>query len=58
MNTEPSAQLQLLLDLESRHEDLLVRLEELDRRVERILAESLTHGSPEPPATMPVAMPQ
>ena len=31
---DPAAQLQALLDLEARHEDLLERLDELDRRVE------------------------
>ena len=34
-----SAQLELLLDLESRQDDLLLRLEELDRRVEKTLGE-------------------
>jgi tetrahydromethanopterin S-methyltransferase subunit G len=35
----PMAQLELLLDIEARHEDLLRRLAELDRRVEKTLAE-------------------
>jgi tetrahydromethanopterin S-methyltransferase subunit G len=35
----PTAQLQLLLDIEARHEDLLERLDELDKRVEKTLAE-------------------
>jgi hypothetical protein len=34
-----AAQLDLLMDLEARHEDLLVRLDELDKRVARTLAE-------------------
>jgi tetrahydromethanopterin S-methyltransferase subunit G len=34
-----TAQLDLLIDLEARHEDLLVRLDELDKRVEKTLAE-------------------
>ena len=34
-----TAQLDLLIDLEVRHEDLLVRLDELDKRVEKTLAE-------------------
>jgi hypothetical protein len=34
-----AAQLDLLLDLEARHDDLMLRLEELDRRVERTLVE-------------------
>jgi len=32
-------QLNLLLELEARHEDLLDRLDELDKRVEKVLAE-------------------
>ena len=32
-------QLNLLMDLEARHDDLLLRLEELDKRVEKTLAE-------------------
>ena len=35
-------QLDLLLDLETRHEDLLKRLDELDTRVERVLVDWLT----------------
>ena len=35
----PTAQLELLLDIEARHEDLLRRLDELDQRVEKALAE-------------------
>ncbi len=34
-----AAQLDLLMDLETRHDDLMLRLEELDKRVERTLAE-------------------
>jgi hypothetical protein len=34
-----SAQLDLLLDLEVRQDELMVRLEELDRRVEKTLIE-------------------
>jgi hypothetical protein len=34
-----TAQLDLLIDLEARHEDLLLRLDELDKRVEKTLAE-------------------
>ena len=37
-----SAQLELLLDLESRQDDLMLRLEELDRRVEKTLRECQT----------------
>jgi hypothetical protein len=34
-----TAQLDLLMDLEARHDDLMLRLDELDKRVERTLAE-------------------
>lgn len=34
-----TTQLDALLDLEARHDDLLDRLEELDKRVERVLSE-------------------
>ena len=44
MNGVP--QLKLLLDLESRHEDLLDRLAELDKRVEEVLAEFSPRGEP------------
>jgi len=37
-------QVEDILDLEARHDDLLVRLADLDKRVERVLAECL--GSP------------
>jgi hypothetical protein len=37
-----SAQLELLLDLESRQDDLMLRLDELDHRVEKTLAECLS----------------
>jgi hypothetical protein len=32
-------QLDLLMDLEARHEELLLKLDELDKRVEKVLAE-------------------
>ena len=35
--------LQSLLDLEARHDELLKRLDELDKRVERVLAQ---YGAP------------
>jgi hypothetical protein len=41
-------QLKLLLDLESRHEDLLDRLDDLDKRVEKVLAEFLPRCEPTP----------
>ncbi len=42
MNT-PMPQLNLLMDLEARHEDLLLRLDELDKRVKKTLAECQTY---------------
>ena len=42
-----SAQLELLLDLESRQDDLMLRLEELDRRVEKTLGECSSLRTPE-----------
>ena len=36
---ERAANLDVLLEIDSRHEDLLVRLEELDKRVEQVLKE-------------------
>ena len=50
-----SAQLELLLDLESRQDDLMLRLEELDRRVEKTLTECL---SPRALETQPNALPE
>ena len=38
----PNSQLQTLLELEARHDDLLQRLHELDKQVERVLAECLS----------------
>ncbi|HEY4759254.1 MAG TPA: hypothetical protein VIH42_01605 [Thermoguttaceae bacterium] len=40
------SQLELLLDLEARHDDLLLRLAELDQRVEKTLAECLVLRQP------------
>jgi hypothetical protein len=50
-----SAQLELLLDLESRQDDLMLRLEELDHRVEKTLAECLSLRALE---TQPNALPE
>lgn len=36
-----NGQLETLLDLEARHDDLLRRLDALDKRVERVLADCL-----------------
>jgi len=36
-----ASQLETLLELEARHDQLLDRLDDLDRRVERVLAECL-----------------
>jgi len=41
-----NAQLELLLDLETRHDDLLSRLEELDKRVAKTLAECMVSRQP------------
>lgn len=41
-----NTQLDLLLDLEARHDDLLSRLEELDQRVAKTLAECLLLRQP------------
>jgi hypothetical protein len=41
-----NAQLELLLDLETRHDDLLSRLEELDKRVAKTLAECMATRQP------------
>ncbi|MCC6126116.1 MAG: hypothetical protein IT426_14235 [Pirellulales bacterium] len=44
-----SAQLETLLDLESRQEELILRLEDLDRRVEMTLKECLSSRTFESP---------
>jgi hypothetical protein len=41
-----NTQLELLLDLEARHDELLSRLEELDLRVAKTLAECLVLRQP------------
>jgi tetrahydromethanopterin S-methyltransferase subunit G len=41
-----AAQLETLLDLDRRHDELLERLDELDRRVEKVLAEWLAGRQP------------
>jgi hypothetical protein len=41
MMYERNSQLDLILDLETRHDELLERLDELDRRVTKTLAECL-----------------
>jgi hypothetical protein len=57
-----ASQLEALLDLDARHDDLLERLDDLGKRVERVLAELAgSHGQPEamhggqssPPVEMP-----
>lgn len=47
---DAATQLEALLDLEARHDELLERLDELDRRVEKVLAECL-RGRQEEQAT-------
>lgn len=45
---EQSATLEIILDLDARQEELLRQLEELDRRVERVLTQLLSSkNSPE-----------
>ncbi len=39
MDSVAQQQLQMLLDLDARHDDLLRRLDELDRRINAVLAE-------------------
>jgi len=46
-----SATLDLLIDLESRHDELLTRLDELDKRVQNVLTDWQT---PRPPAGSPL----
>ena len=41
-------QLQALVDLEARHDDLLRQLDALDRRVEQVLKECLATNAPPP----------
>jgi hypothetical protein len=41
MMSDYKSQLDLILDLEARHDDLLVRLDELDRRVAKTLSDCL-----------------
>lgn len=44
---DTATRLDVLLDLEARHDDLLRRLEELDKRVEKVLAEWQPARKPE-----------
>jgi len=46
-------QLQTLLDLEARHEELLERLAELDQRVAEVLAQYQTPRAPQPALRSP-----
>lgn len=43
---EQTSQLDLLLDLDDRHDDLLARLEALDKQVEKVLVECLAVRQP------------
>lgn len=48
-----TGQLERLLDLDTRHDELLLRLDELDKQVEKVLAECLAvrqADEPAPPA--------
>jgi tetrahydromethanopterin S-methyltransferase subunit G len=42
MNDSHSSDLDTLIELESRHDELLERLDELDKRIEKVLAEWMT----------------
>jgi len=42
----PATQLDTILQLETQHEELLVRLEELDKQVVKVLAECQAHAKP------------
>jgi hypothetical protein len=50
-----TAQLDLLMDLESRQDDLMVRLDELNRRVEQTIAECLILRGVDNAAALPDA---
>jgi hypothetical protein len=54
-----TAQLATLIDLDARHDDLLDRLDDLDKRVERVLSECLADRAPAAAASTapPVAAP-
>ncbi len=52
---ERRQQLQLLADMETRQDDLLRRLEELDQRIKKVLTECLAPAQTEPPAEDQVA---
>lgn len=56
---DPSpGQLEQLLDLDARHDDLLKRLDELDRRVRTVLSEyQVSEPPPEPVAGLTAAGP-
>jgi hypothetical protein len=43
---EQTSQLDLLLELDDRHDDLLARLEALDKEVEKVLADCLAVRQP------------
>jgi hypothetical protein len=51
---ELSTRLELLTDLESRQDDLILRLEELDRRLEKTLSECLAVRNAENPPHSPL----
>jgi len=53
----PTHQLDLLLELEARHDDLIQRLEDLDERTSKVLADCLVIRQPTPACSvsLPVA---
>ncbi len=50
---ESARQLQALLDLDARHDDLLQRLDELDDRVSQVLSQCLKERNPQAGSTAP-----
>jgi hypothetical protein len=43
---QPSSHYETLLDLEARHDNLLAQLDELDKRVEKVLGDWLSREAP------------
>lgn len=54
MTSDSTLQLETIAELDQRHDELLQRLEELDKRVEKVLAEWVA-GRVADPATAPTA---
>jgi hypothetical protein len=54
MDTQKT-QLSLLMDLEARHDDLMLRLDELDKRVQKVLTECQVVRIATPPGSSAAA---